>query len=1850
MFNGLGSWFKKKLEETGGVAQGVGRQLNPFDGGATYSNPRPQPQPQQRPQPSFGQNFNQAANIATNPFASALHFGAKTAVNQTIPGVGVSLREIGQQVPNALRTIDRRVATPFNAGLSRQGVDLPTNAASTVAKVATLGQYNDAINERKALSQGIIQDGLTKIGTPQRDQSIASRAGGYGAGTVDLVTSTVTGGEAGKIVHGLLKAGLSLKGAQGISQIAQFNPALAKSLSSAALNPEATSRGAKYGLKAAQIGGEALGFSVNQGLLQGQDPSEIAKNIALNAGFDAGGRIAIKGAVVGSKAAYQAYKNSDILSNQDGFIGGVSGTGYSKAEAKGRVFPGADGQPRYEFSDKKAKVQDIGVARLQAGQTVSIKEVLKHPELEKNYPTFYGGGTGGVRVNFDPSINAKALFNPNTNTITVNPTVINLKTRQGKETLIHELTHAKQVYEGHATGTTPEAVARAAKSPELRKTEDFLNANKERFDVVTANYKKGLLTKAQYESEPLVDNYRVMLERQKRLARNEPIENGHAGYRANAGEQESEIAAGRSNMSQWQLNRNPIEVLPGKLTNSPAMAGSTDLMAAARNTPQPKSPNDGRFIKTSQQPQRYQKTLNVNDPDDATYIARIFDESKVKQFQSGDFSHFRGGDKDYYQDILKANLVNEPTSKVDAATPDYAMTHRPREDGSRAFDLTEAKDEYGEHMIPKDMYDTWYGSRGSKEDLESIAALKAIKGKPDAEITIYRASPKDGLNEGDWVTLSKSYAKMHADSNGVKVHAHKVKARDLKWAMDDVNEFGYFPDKTPPNNLMASALDPEDPIATAAKAGDIEGMMKAIQEPKDTLIDGDNLVGKRIVANDRGNKGKITAVNEDGSLSVRFLNKNNRLEATVKMRADQVKLRGGQPIVKNADGTVQAKPKDMGLDEVTYSDSTKEAKAKDRISDFIKDARQKAFNRYAPIEDLVKGKDLKPSDNPATLLKRFSGGMSIANHKIDNQLTPIVRQTKDFDGLRKFLIAERSNELADRGISNRADKALSELRNKVGEQEYGNFQKIAQQLYSYQRSQLDELYSLGGLSKDAHTKITKANQKYIPFNRVMDDLEQQGFVSQANNVNVRGNNIKAIQGSERNIIDPLESVIRNTYDMTRTIEKQRVLKSLVKIGEFEKIATKPGFEPKVPHISVLENGNRTFYKTDKAIADAMSGINDEHLNLAVRIASVPAKILRAGATGLNVGFAVPNVIRDQLTSAVNSKYGGVPIYDFVSGLASVIKKDDSYQRWLLSGADQASFFSQDRTTLHKTVQDVTGKGKILEKAEQLIESPLELLRLAGEFSEKGTRVGTFKRAVKGAQKEGLTGQDVDLAAMVQSRESSVDFARRGSKMKAANALIPFLNARTQGALKLIDSAKTRPVQTLAIGGALAGIPAAILYAHNSQYPEYSELPDYIKDEHFIIMTGDKDIPFYKIPKGEIGKIFGNPVEAFMDYAYQKEGKNPTELAKNLADALSPISSVGDMIPTAAKVPLELIANYDTFRDRNIVSPFKKDLPAELQYDDKTSETAKAVARVAGVSPAKLEHGFRGVTAGVGKQATQLSDALFFNKTPAQADMPVLDRFIGEGKDLSKSTQELYKQEEKLKQERALENYNIKESAKKGDTSMLDSIEDNRRKSSLERSIEEDKIEDSLTPQQRTLFRASEEQRKKLVSHNPKLTKDANLVAALKDSLSTDKDLKRKDPKKYYEQELAKYEKEKADLSLVQRFSKEQELGRLGIKSNYSADVQALYDMSKANRNAILVANPSLQGLMGDVWKLSDELAGRKFTNGSKIAKAAKGRKGRKVSIKIARTRMPSVKIGRAPSAKIKKVSYKAAKVNRIKVA
>jgi GNAT superfamily N-acetyltransferase len=159
---------------------------------------------------------------------------------------------------------------------------------------------------------------------------------------------------------------------------------------------------------------------------------------------------------------------------------------------------------------------------------------------------------------------------------------------------------------------------------------------------------------------------------------------------------------------------------------------------------------------------------------------------------------------------------NDPETLPDTS---YRIQHQARgpneENPVRLDDMT--KSTTGEEAgYPDDFYSSEgqrlyaQGARNANDgygmaNTESYNIIQSVKGNPDAEVIIYRGVPDEDsitdINTGDFVTLSKKYAELHAASGygrsgdeAGKIISKKVKVKDIYWDQNDVNEFGYFPD------------------------------------------------------------------------------------------------------------------------------------------------------------------------------------------------------------------------------------------------------------------------------------------------------------------------------------------------------------------------------------------------------------------------------------------------------------------------------------------------------------------------------------------------------------------------------------------------------------------------------------------------------------------------------------------------------------------------------------------------------------------------------------------------------------------------------------------------------------------------------------------------------------------------------------------------------------------------------------------------------------------------------------------------------------------------------------------------
>lgn len=642
------------------------------------------------------------------------------------------------------------------------------------------------------------------------------------------------------------------------------------------------------------------------------------------------------------------------------------------------------------------------------------------------------------------------------------------------------------------------------------------------------------------------------------------------------------------------------------------------------------------------------------------------------------------------------------------------------------------------------------------------------------------------------------------------------------------------------------------------------------------------------------------------------------------------------------------------------------------------------------------------------------------NYKnVGKSLESIIEPWRDnLDDLRSFAVAKRVQELEARGINSGFDL---EAANKVVDEAGGNMrpelERAVKELNDYQNHLTDYLHDSGVLSDEAYTAMREANKNYVPFYRVFDNYERTTSGGAGKGIQTK-DPIKAIKGSDRAVIDPIESIIKNTYTYIALADRNEVGQSLVKLAsnagklgkmdegammekvntpikgitvqdkEMTKFLQDQGIK-EVPEdlltvfraarqpladdeIAVFNDGKREVYRLPPEVAAVFKAADKESANWLFRIITAPTKMFRAGVT-LSPDFFPRNIIRDQFDALINSRSGFVPLLDTVRGAASMIKHDDAFQNWLKSGGANATMVSLDRDYIQNNVMKLNAETGFADKAWNVVKSPFDALRIVSELAENATRLGEFKKVAG----ENPTKEDIQNAGF-QSREVTLDFARIGSKTQSLNMMVAFWNAQVQGIDRIGRRFAEDPLGTAAKVGAGITLPSMLLWWANHDDPRYKDIPDWQKDMFWIVMTKDH---IYRIPKPhEAGVLFGSGVERFMDWV---AGNDPKAVEHYTSDVLQ--SFAPGYVPTVAQPVIEQFANKSLFTGGKIVPSSTEGLLPEVQYQPYTTELAKALGKIVGTlptfnkpgtvaSPSIMENYIRQWSGGLGMYAVQLADA------------------------------------------------------------------------------------------------------------------------------------------------------------------------------------------------------------------------------------------------------------------------------------
>lgn len=581
--------------------------------------------------------------------------------------------------------------------------------------------------------------------------------------------------------------------------------------------------------------------------------------------------------------------------------------------------------------------------------------------------------------------------------------------------------------------------------------------------------------------------------------------------------------------------------------------------------------------------------------------------------------------------------------------------------------------------------------------------------------------------------------------------------------------------------------------------------------------------------------------------------------------------------------------------------------------------------------------------------------------------------------------------------------------------------------------------------------MMRLNPAWISMRRVMGD--DASFGGGAGGKFRARDPLKNMEGSDRQIIDPIAASIDNWRLTVAMADRNRAIGSIIgqiEMGRLKDLGlvklkwdpketmAEPGSDVFKPYIMnpedipeaqeafaplLAERASKGFAPNEfvyyrNGVAEKWSA-KDPALARLMRTTTSPkeadiigvalnkiAQLDRAGVV-LDPAFPTRVTLRHQITAFIGDPLHPPPFVTWAGGMMDVLTKSGVYKDWVANGGAAATLADMDRDWLQHDMENVFEDQGINARIWNRVKHPLEAYQWMSERMDAASRVGYYKMATD----RGIS----PLKAATMSRKAYLDYAERAA-LDTVNSLsrkVPFLRPKILGMKMFMENFADRPAETaLYSGAAMLGLTAATvtlpmmaLYAWNAaadkDLPEeekFSSIPRWIRDTHYIAppIAGARvmfPLPFV------VGVPFGGMVNRFMDHFAKSD---PHAFDDWFASMTSDYNPMG-LMPTALKVPIESTANYNFNTGKPIVPGSIQAADGYMQYTNATTEPSKAIARllgppganIANFSPIQFEHWVQGWTGPVGMGILRAVNGRMTDyKPPFQmADIPIVGTFF-----------------------------------------------------------------------------------------------------------------------------------------------------------------------------------------------------------------------------------------------------------------
>lgn len=503
-------------------------------------------------------------------------------------------------------------------------------------------------------------------------------------------------------------------------------------------------------------------------------------------------------------------------------------------------------------------------------------------------------------------------------------------------------------------------------------------------------------------------------------------------------------------------------------------------------------------------------------------------------------------------------------------------------------------------------------------------------------------------------------------------------------------------------------------------------------------------------------------------------------------------------------------------------------------------------------------------------------------------------------------------------------------------------------------------------------------QKYIDYVKNSDEVVANFFDSWVNSPEQTERLAPTVKAAFEKFIDknPDLAALRQIEPSTqRAVET--IQKSLL------------DFKGPKDSVPFYKNGKLMFLHLDPAIAEAFKGLDQVQAsmvgNFFQKIGKAQARLLQFGATN-NPYFIARHFLRGAQSSYVNTPGGG-GVFGFLNhfavevpkGIAAVIGKTDAYREWASSSGALRTYMDTSTEGIAKMHERIFDKGDMAEYlnpknwASLAKDTAVHAWQSAKEVSDYAPRIAAYDRL----KAQGYS----DLEAGFLSLEATGNYTRHGSVGKQINAYSPFFNDRLQGADRFIRAIARNPGGYATRAIALITLPQVVIAgyylfaADDETRKEYLNLSDFRRGAAMNVKIDGQWVP---IPRAFApGYVFGALPEQMMIHfskiAHPELKNFWLHMLGDAVNSLSPSTDWTQTIPPLIKAMIESQTNYSFFRQQPIFHGDTTKTAPENQFNSTTSETAKDVGKVFGISPAKIDNAAYDMAGHIGVYTQQLGD-------------------------------------------------------------------------------------------------------------------------------------------------------------------------------------------------------------------------------------------------------------------------------------